>query len=257
MLKKIATIIFFLGFDLQKAYRSIIGLPYFIRDFFILLKIRKRKNDMAVKFFPIMSDRFEDSGVAKGHYFHQDLWAAKKIYLSAPSSHLDVGSRIDGFISHLLVFMNVTVLDIRKLDSDVKDLTFKQANLMDASSLDSEPLESVSCLHTLEHSGLGRYGDPVDLDGWKKGIKNLAMITKLGGKLYLSVPVGKERIEFNAHRVFNPNTIITEAQKHGLSLISFSMIDDFGHFTESTEPGSANEFNYGCGLYEFQRTCVE
>ena len=125
---------------------------------------------------------------------------------------------------------------------------------MDASSLDPEPVESVSCLHTLEHLGLGRYGDPFDLDGWKKGIKNLAVITKPGGKLYLSVPVGNERIEFNAHRVFNPCTIVIEVQKHGLTLLSFSMVDDFGDFTESTEPSSASGFNYGCGLYEFQKT---
>ena len=253
MLKKIATIIYFFGFDPRKTYYSIIGLPYFIRDFFILLKTRKRKDDMNVKFFPILSERFEDSGTVKGHYFHQDIWAAKKIHLSAPSSHLDVGSRIDGFIAHLLVFMNVTVLDIRELKSNVKGLTFKQANLMEAEYFDFEPVESVSCLHTLEHLGLGRYGDPLDLDGWKKGVKTLAMTTKPGGKLYLSVPVGNERIEFNAHRVFNPSTIVTEVQKHSLVLLSFSMVDDFGHFTEGVEPSSASEFNYGCGLYEFQK----
>ena len=163
---------------MTKTYYSIIGLPYFIRDFFILLKTRKRKDDMNVKFFPILSERFEDSGTVKGHYFHQDIWAAKKIHLSAPSSHLDVGSRIDGFIAHLLVFMNVTVLDIRELKSNVKGLTF---------------------------------------------------------------------------RVFNPSTIVTEVQKHSLVLLSFSMVDDFGHFTEGVEPSSASEFNYGCGLYEFQK----
>jgi len=253
MLKKIVTILYFFGFDLRKTYRSIIGLPYFIYDFFVMLKAKIKSDDMKVKFFPIISDRFDDSGIAKGHYFHQDLWAARKIYSSVPVSHVDVGSRVDGFIAHILVFMNVTVLDIRELKSDVIGLVFKQANLMENECLDFEPVDSVSCLHALEHFGLGRYGDPVDLDGWKKGIENLAMITKGGGKLYLSVPVGIERIEFNAHRVFSPDTIVSEMKKYSFVLLSFSMVDDYGDFTENVDPTSASEFNYGCGLYEFKK----
>jgi hypothetical protein len=256
MLKKIATIFYFLGFDPRKTFYSIKGLPYFIRDFFILLKT-KQKDSMKIKLFPILPERFDSSGIAKGHYFHQDLWAARKIRFSCPSMHIDVGSRIDGFIAHLLVFMDVTVLDIRDLTSNVKGLTFKKANLMDATSFDFEQAESVSCLHTLEHFGLGRYGDPVDLKGWKKGIQNLALIVKTGGNLYLSMPVGNERIEFNAHRVFNPNTIIEEVEKHGFTLISFSMVDDLGEFSENVNPNCAEGFNYGCGLFEFQKICVE
>lgn len=54
---------------------------------------------------------FDDSAGALGVYFHQDLWAARKIYSRRPAEHVDMGSRIDGFIAHLLVFMKVSVAD--------------------------------------------------------------------------------------------------------------------------------------------------
>ena len=67
----------------------------------------------------------------------------------------------------------------------------------------AESTDSLSCLHALEHFGLGRYGDPVDYDGYLKGFDNLYRILKPGGRLYFSVPMGPQRIEFDAHRVFS------------------------------------------------------
>ncbi len=58
--------------------------------------------------------------MAGGHYFHQDLWAAKKIFKRRPMTHVDIGSRVDGFVAHLLVFMPVTAVDIRYLDSNIE-----------------------------------------------------------------------------------------------------------------------------------------
>jgi len=55
----------------------------------------------------------------------------------------------------------------------------------------------------MEHFGLGRYGDPVNYDGYLLGLNNLYQILKIGGKLYFSVPIGPQRIEFDAHRVFS------------------------------------------------------
>lgn len=74
--------------------------------------------------YPILTDFTDEAGVAGGHYFHQDLWAARRIFQRHPKAHIDVGSRVDGFIAHLLVFMPVTVVDIRPLTSLVSGLTF-------------------------------------------------------------------------------------------------------------------------------------
>jgi hypothetical protein len=77
----------------------------------------------------------------------------------------------------------------------------------------------------LEHFGLGRYGDPIDPVGHERGIANMALLVQPGGTFYLSVPIGRERVEFNAHRVFDPHSIIRLGESHGLALQQLTVID--------------------------------
>jgi hypothetical protein len=116
------------GFHPGVFIKSLRGLPSFLRD-----ACRYQRMDppsgfriTAADLFPILSDRFSKAGFAGGHYFHQDLWAARKIFERSPREHMDVGSRVDGFIAHLLVFRPVTVMDIRPLESNISGLTFLQ-----------------------------------------------------------------------------------------------------------------------------------
>jgi len=230
---------------------AILGIPVYIVN--LTSAIRHNNKNWKMSLFPILADRFEQSGVASGHYFHQDLWAARRIYSKSPNCHVDVGSRVDGFIAHLLTFRDVTVIDVRSLQSKVADLKFVQANMMDTTSVPPIRADSVSSLHAIEHFGLGRYGDPFDWDGWEKGILNLTTLLLPGGHLYLSVPVGRERVEFNAHRVFRPKTIIQTANEVGLALVEFSYIDDAGDFYQAVPPETADACEYGCGCFEFVR----
>jgi hypothetical protein len=88
--------------------------------------------------------------------------------------------------------------------------------------------DSLSCLHALEHFGLGRYGDPIDPLGHESGLSNMSKILKSGGRFYLSLPLGIERVEFNANRVFDPLSIINLAAINNLSLYSLALfnVDD-------------------------------
>jgi len=78
--------------------------------------------------------------------------------------------------------------------------------------------DSLSCLHVLEHFGLGRYGDAIDPNGYKTGFANLASLLRPGARFYLSTPTGRERVEFNANWVFDPATILGLAHSSGLRL---------------------------------------
>ncbi|HHY1437048.1 TPA: DUF268 domain-containing protein [Campylobacter jejuni] len=70
-------------------------------------------------------------------------------------------------------------------------------------------VDSLSALCSVEHFGLRRYGDPIEPDAWEKALRSFQRVLKIGGKLYFSVPIGNEnRVCFNAHRVFKPETII-------------------------------------------------
>ena len=211
------------------------------------------------RWLPALAEKYGDSGVASGHYFHQDLWAARLVFEHRPARHLDVGSRIDGFVAHLLTFRAVEVVDIRRLDSQVQGLHFRHADLMSSGPLDIDPAASVSCLHALEHFGLGRYGDPVVPDGWRIGMARLAQLVAPGGRLYLGVPIGRPAVEFNAQRIFAPRYIVDEAAAHGLQLRAFAHVDDAGDF-HAGATGSPLEamrgldtLDYGCGLFLFDK----
>jgi hypothetical protein len=200
---------------------------------------------------PVLTDLDEQAGVADRHYFLQDLWAARKIFAARPRLHIDVGSRIDGFVAHLLTFMPVTVVDIRPLTSDVPGLTFIRGTCTDLSWIRAGSVPSVSSLHAVEHFGLGRYGDPVRVDAWRLAMRELARILERDGRLYLSVPVGIERVEFNAHRIFDPNTVLSTLSD--LELISFAAVDEDGVLHERADASGFQHANYACGLFEFTK----
>ena len=117
------------GIDPRKTIHSIRGLPTYFRN---LQSLKKQKKSATKEFsfgkpYPCLGDRFSDSGSAKGHYFHQDLLVASRIHLNNPSVHVDVGSRIDGFIAHVASFRPIEVLDIRPLSSEIPNVKFEHA----------------------------------------------------------------------------------------------------------------------------------
>lgn len=201
--------------------------------------------------FPILSDAKSDAGTARGHYFFQDLWMAQRVYENRPSFHVDVGSRVDGFIAHLLTTMKVTVVDVRPLVSEVPGLTFIQDDGSSLRQFEDGSLESLSSLHAVEHFGLGRYGDPVDAGAHERAMRSFVRVLRPGGHLYFSVPVGRERVEFNAHRVFAPQTVLDIFSD--LKLERFAAVGDDGGLLTSARPGDLANADYGCGLFVFSK----
>ncbi len=198
---------------------------------------------------PMLTEWNESSG-GLGGYFFQDLTVARWIYEANPIRHVDVGSRIDGFIGHLTVFREVEVLDIRPQPLRVPNVCFHRLDLM--ADLSDEWIgctDSLSCLHTIEHFGLGRYGDALDPDGHLKGLAQLKRMVKTGGVFYLSTPVGHERVEFNANRVFAPTTVLGWFAD-GWQIEKSAVVDDVNQLHESAEDVIVRDFrgNLGVGI---------
>ncbi|MDR3109105.1 MAG: DUF268 domain-containing protein, partial [Planctomycetaceae bacterium] len=185
------------------------------------------------KFYPIFSDKYEEGGTAKGDYFHQDLLVARRIFENKPEKHIDVGSRVDGFVAHVASFREIHVIDIRELDNKTKNIVFLQQNYM-ANLKEGliESCDSLSCLHALEHFGLGRYGDPINYNGHIIGLDNLYKTLKVGGKFYLSVPCGMpQRIQFHAHRIFTIKYLL-KLFENKYRIDHFSYVDFKGDLRE-------------------------
>ena len=240
------------GFDPLAGWSSVRGVPRYARDLRAFRRAHQASADSAqwplATLVPCFADRFEQSGAASGHYFHQDLLVARRIFARAPWLHVDVGSRIDGFVAHVASFRPIRVLDIREMKGSIPNVSFAQCDLMrDLPEPMVGSCDSLSCLHALEHFGLGRYGDPIRPDGHEEALANLARIVAPGGWFYLSVPIGPQRVEFNAHRVF--------ALRHLLDLVggafevrALSIVDDHGDLLErvALHDGSAIDANFGC-----------
>jgi hypothetical protein len=198
-------------------------------------------------------DRYADAGAVTFHYFFQDLWAASRLHEAGARRHVDVGSRLDGFVAHVLPFCDVCYVDVRPLEARIPRLTFARALLTQLPFL-TGTIPSLSCLHVLEHVGLGRYGDPIDPEGHVRGAAELARVLRPGGTLLFGTPVGRERVCFDAHRVFDPETVTRLFS--GLRLIEFSLIDDRGAWhRQGASFADARACDYGCGLFRFVKPC--
>ena len=238
-----------IGFDPLAFYFFLKGIPSFLRDYYKIKSLLVDKKEFPFgTIYPLMMNKYSNSGTMKGAYFHHDLWVARDIYDSKPIRHVDIGSRIDGFVAHVAVFREIEVFDIRMQTSKVKNIVFKQADFMQLSSDLIGYCDSISSLNAIEHFGLGRYGDPIDPYGHLKGIENITSMLKPGGIFYFSVPQGKQRIEFNAHRVFNLTYLLKVLDKNFI-VESFSYIDDKGDLNENVEliDEKINN-NYGCNF---------
>lgn len=207
--------------------------------------------------YPIFGDYEQQSGVAQGHYFHQDLLVARFVHLAAPERHIDVGSRVDGLVAHIASYRAIDVIDIRPLTiSSHPYVNYIQGDLMNLDASLYDICDSLTCLHAIEHFGLGRYGDPIDPDGHLKGFKNLGRMLRPGGTLYISFPVGRrDEIHFNAHRVFS-STRLLEWSKDTFDLQRFDYVDDAGSLHLNKSPKDATDLTYGCGIYTLKKRPV-
>jgi len=207
--------------------------------------------------YPILDERCSEGGTIKGHYFHQDLLIARKIFENKPKRHVDIGSRIDGFVAHVASFREIEIFDIRPVQSSTRNIIFRQADLMKLPDEMVACCDSLSSLHAIEHFGLGRYGDPIDINGHIKAIENMHSMLKKEGKFYFSVPIGRQRIEFNAHRVFSIEYLLKILD--GKFIVDgFNYVDDNGDLHEnatlSQDVIKANySCNYGCGIFELTK----
>lgn len=197
------------GFSPRKFLHAVAQLPWYLRS----LAIFRQKSQCSMEIMPCLHDRYDQSGSANSEYFWLDLFVAQKIFDCSPNLHLDVGSRIDGFVAHVASFRVIEVVDIRPNPNEIPNVRFTRMDLMADNPGMVGYCDSISCLHALEHFGLGRYGDALDPNGWKKGLSNMSNILRAGGAMYLSVPVGKPRVVFNAHRVFDMDELLGELER--------------------------------------------
>jgi SAM-dependent methyltransferase len=231
--------------------RPLVGLFYLPRYFSHWLKYSRLAGAERPRFvdsYPCLGD-WSRTTPFDAHYFYQGAWLARRLAATKPAQHTDVGSSAMT-VSVLSATTAVTHIDYRPLEASLSGLRCMAGDILSLPLADAS-VSSLSCLHVLEHIGLGRYGDPIDPQGPRAAAAQLARVLAPGGRLYLSAPVGRERVCFNAHRVFAPRTLA--ALLAPLKLVSFALVDDAGRFRENAVFEDAAGLDYGCGMLELAK----
>lgn len=152
------------------------------------------------------------------HYVYHTAWSARIIKTLQPAIHVDIGSSLY-FVGTLSAFVPIAFYDYRPADLRLSNLECTHADLLSLPFADAS-LPSLSCMHVVEHVGLGRYGDPLDPHGDARAMAELQRVVAPGGSLMFVVPVGRPRICFNAHRIYSYEMIRDAFSE--LELVDFS-----------------------------------
>ena len=89
-----------LGLHIRKFARAPVGLVRYVRDLVYFLG----KSPHKLRHQPCLHDWWQQAGALGTEYFWQDLLVARMVHQAAPKSHVDVGSQLDGFVSHVASF---------------------------------------------------------------------------------------------------------------------------------------------------------
>lgn len=154
---------------------------------------------------PCLNDKGTTTSFDK-HYTYHTAWAARKLKEISPVEHVDIAS-LTYFSTLVSAFIPIRFYDYRPAKMELNNFSCQHADITNL-PFENDSIDSLSCMHVVEHIGLGRYGDPLDVDGDLKAISELKRVVALNGYLLFVVPIGKAKIMFNAHRIYSYKQII-------------------------------------------------
>ncbi|MGE5450425.1 MAG: DUF268 domain-containing protein [Acidobacteriota bacterium] len=191
------------------------------------------------------------------HYVYHAGWACHVLAEAGPvARHVDISSSLY-FVACASAIVPIEFLDYRPPDLVMDGVATRSADLMRLDMPDGS-LMSVSCMHVLEHIGLGRYGDPFDPDGDLKAVEELKRVVSPGGRLLLVVPLAAvARIDFNAHRVYEYGQVLS--MLGGFELVEFALIPDngaTGGLIRHADVALLAGQYYACGCFHFKKAAA-
>jgi len=229
----------------------------YLNDYFTFRKLNDKRFCVHFKDRRICTGDASANTGFDSHYVYHTAWAARILAQTETKEHYDIGSCLR-FITIVSAFVPLKYYDLRPADLHLPNLSSAHADITNL-PLKSGSVKSLSCMHVIEHIGLGRYGDPLDPEGDIKASGELSRVLANGGQLLIAVPVtGRPRIEFNAHRVYSYDRVIELFP--GLKLKSFALIPDHAGQTgliEDARRDLVNQQRYACGCFWFvKEACV-
>ncbi len=239
---------------MMKNLNILFRFPIFLKNF-IFFKFLDKFHRFLMRWrdcYPCLNDNNPTANFDR-HYIYHTAWAARILAKTLPQQHIDISSSLY-FSALVSAFVPIKFYDYRKTDIELTNLTSGKADLLSL-PFSENSIPSLSCMHVIEHIGLGRYGDPLDPDGDLKAIQELTRVLSPKGDLLFVVPVGGQpRINFNAHRIYSYEQIISYFKE--LELIEFTLICESpqtGGFITHPSTKLLQQQRYGCGCFWFKK----
>ena len=226
----------------------------FRNEFNTFLRLASQKNNrFSVKWrdrYPCLDDNTPNTAFDR-HYVYHTSWAARILAKTRPEYHVDISSDLR-FATLVSAFVPIRFYDYRPANLNLDNLILERANITRL-CFEDQSIASLSCMHVVEHIGLGRYGEPLDYEGDLKAIAELNRVLAIEGDLIFVVPIGQPRILFNAHRIYCYEQVIEYFRD--LKLVEFALIPD--HINENgliknASQTFADEQSYACGCFWFK-----
>lgn len=239
-----------------KEFLKALASPKYLADFLrfrTLAKVAGLPGPSLSRIRPITDEATKETGFDT-HYVYHTGWATQVLARTKPARHIDIGSSLY-FVTNAAAICPITHYDYRPPKLAMPGINVGAADLLNLSFADNS-IASLSCMHVVEHVGLGRYGDTLDPAGDRRACAELARVLAPGGQLLFVTPVGQEAIQFNAHRVYSYAGVL--ALFPGLKLKEFALITDKRDpegavFVPNADPARVANQRYGCGCFVFEK----
>ena len=200
-----------------------------------------------ISLYPILNEKYMSPRIDR-HYFYHPAWASRVLAEIKPEKHIDISSTIN-FISQISAFIPTEYYEYNIPEIKLDNLKVDHCDLLSLPFADNSVV-SLSCMHVVEHIGLGRYGDPFDLDADLKAVKELIRVLAQNGHLLFVVPISSNpRIEFNAHRIYSYDMVMQMFE--GLDLAEFCLIPDSGDIIRYSRKEDCKNQVHACGCFHF------
>ncbi len=231
--------------------KRLIGYYRYWKSYFVFKKqLAASGRHLSIRRLPIVHEFSTTHGFDR-HYVYHPAWAARILAKTRPKKHIDIASTLH-FSTIISAYIPTEFYDFRKVLLSLDNLQTGRADLTTL-AFPNNSISSLSCMHTVEHIGLGRYGDSVNVHGDTQAMRELERVLTPGGNLLFVVPVGKPAVIFNAHRIYSFEDIIGNFPS--LELVEFALVPD--NVKEGLIIGASPEFvsqqSYGCGCFWFKK----
>jgi len=201
-----------------------------IYDWYFDGEIAKNSIFWSNSYLQTFIDRFTVENIITGNIDKESYDGAAKIHLDAFLKYIDsiknkkvavIGSQTP-WIESILV--NCGAKEITTVEYNVPICNHNIINTISYTDFcrSSEKYDAVVSYSSVEHSGLGRYGDPLNPNGDIETMEQIYKSLKNGGLCFIGFPVGKDYLVWNAHRIYG------ETRLKLMYLDKFKEIEWFG-----------------------------